>query len=156
MLLAILKDARRRSHRRQEGFTLVELLVVIAILGILAAIVLFNISGVNANAACNGMKTDGATIQGAADLYWNTYGVYPVGTNTPASLPGVNDVASPAAGATVNQQELLMANLLHSSTANWNAAAPAPTGTELFTYKAAPPQGTVHGTIQGNATCIYN
>jgi len=49
-----------------------------------------------------------------------------------------------------------MANLLHSSTNNWNAAAPIPTGTELFTYKAAPPQGTVHGTIQGNATCIYN
>jgi prepilin-type N-terminal cleavage/methylation domain-containing protein len=156
MLLAILKDARRRSHRSQEGFTLVELLVVIAILGILAAIVLFNISGVNANAACNGMKTDGATIQGAADLYWNTYGVYPVGTTAPASLPGASDVASPAAGTTINQAELLMANLLHSSTANWNAAAPIPTGTELFTYKAAPPQGTVHGTIQGNATCVYN
>jgi general secretion pathway protein G len=68
MLLARLNNARRRSHRHQGGFTLVELLVVIAILGILAAIVLFNISGVNANAACNGMKTDGATIQGAADL----------------------------------------------------------------------------------------
>jgi len=156
MLLSTLKDARRRSHRSQEGFTLVELLVVIAILGILAAIVLFNISGVNANAACNGMKTDGATIQGAADLYWNTYGVYPVGTVTPASLPGASDVATPAAGTTINQQELLMANLLHSSTNNWNAAAPIPTGTELFTYKASPPQGTVHGTIQGNATCIYN
>ena len=156
MLLSILKDSRRRSRRGQEGFTLVELLVVIAILGILAAIVLFNISGVNANAACNGMKTDGATIQGAADLYWNTYGVYPVGTVTPASLPGASDVATPAAGTTINQAELLMANLLHSSTNNWNAAAPIPTGTELFTYKAAPPQGTVHGTIQGNATCIYN
>ncbi|TMG46071.1 MAG: hypothetical protein E6H90_09865 [Chloroflexi bacterium] len=65
-------------------------------------------------------------------------------------------MASPAAATTINQQELLMANLLHSSTNNWNAAAPIPTGTELFTYKAAPPQGTVHGTIQGNATCIYN
>ena len=123
MLLELLKDARRRSHRSQEGFTLVELLVVIAILGILAAIVLFNISGVNANAACNGMKTDGATIQGAADLYWNTYGVYPVGT----SLTIVGGVAT---------------------------VAPS-TGTELFTYKAAPPQGTVHGAIQGNA-CVYN
>lgn len=155
MLLAILKDARRHSHRKQGGFTLVELLVVIAILGILAAIVLFNISGVNANAACNGMKTDGATIQGAADLYWNTYGVYPVGTVAPATLPGATDAATPAGGTTINQAELLMANLLHSSTNNWNAAVPA-NGTELFTYKAAPPQGTVHGVIQGNATCIYN
>ena len=155
MLLARLNNARRRSHRRQGGFTLVELLVVIAILGILAAIVLFNISGVNANAACNGMKTDGATIQGAADLYWNTYGVYPVGNAAPATLPGALDVATPAANAPVNQAELLMASLLHSSTANWNAAVP-PAGTELFTYKASPPQGTVHGAIQGNAACIFN
>src|SRR5436305_12101792 len=162
MLLELLKDARRRSHRSQEGFTLVELLVVIAILGVLAAIVLFNISGVNANAACNGMKTDGATIQGAADLYWNTYGVYPVGTNNPASLPSTPasvppgfDVAAPAANTTVNQQELLNANLLHSATNQWNAAAPVPNGTELFTYKGGTPTGSVHGAIQGNA-CTYN
>ena len=164
MLLAILTDARKRSHRHQGGFTLVELLVVIAILGVLAAIVLFNISGVNSSAACNGMKTDGATIQGAADLYWNTYGVYPVGTNTPATIPSTPasvpagfDVATPAAGTTINQQELLMANLLHSATAGWNLAVPI-AGTELFTYKTSPPQGTVHGQIQGNAspTCIYN
>ena len=156
MLLALLKDARRRSQRGQHGFTLVELLVVIAILGVLAAIVLFNISGVNANAACNGMKTDGATIQGAADLYWNTYGVYPVGTATPASLPGASDVATPAAGTTVNQQELLMANLLHSSTQGWNAAAPIPAMTEQFTYKASPPQGTVHGAFSSGSPCVYN
>ena len=41
------------------------------------------------------------------------------------------DVVTPAANAPVNQAELLMANLLHSSTANWNAAAPVPAGTEL-------------------------
>ena len=138
----------------RRGFTLIEVLVVVAILGILAAIVLFNISGVNANAACSGMKTDGATIQGAADLYWNTYGVYPVGTAVGA-LPGAADVVTPAAGTTVNQGELLQANLLHSATANWNVAVPA-NGTEVFTYKASPPRGTVHGAIQGNAVCIFN
>ncbi|TMD21701.1 MAG: prepilin-type N-terminal cleavage/methylation domain-containing protein [Chloroflexi bacterium] len=159
MLLSILKDARRRSHRGQEGFTLVELLVVIAILGILAAIVLFNISGVNANAACNGMKTDGATIQGAADLYWNTYGVYPVGNAgvvPPATLPGAADAQTPAAGTTVNQAELLQANLLHSSTNGWNAPAPIPAMTEQFTYKASPPQGTVHGAFSSGSACTYN
>jgi hypothetical protein len=54
----------------------------------------------------------------------------------------------------VNQAELLQANLLHSSTNNWNAAVP-PAGTELFTYKQSPPQGTVHGAIQGNP-CVFN
>jgi general secretion pathway protein G len=160
MLLSILKDARKRSHRHQGGFTLVELLVVIAILGVLAAIVLFNISGVNSSAACNGMKTDGATIQGAADLYWNTYGSYPVGTSLTLvggvpTLPGASDLGTPAANSTVNQAELLQANLLHSATNGWNAAAPIPAGTELFTYKASPPSGTVHGAIQGQS-CIYN
>src|ERR1700687_1770526 len=99
MLLAILKDQRRRSRRHQGGFTLVALLAGIAILCIPAAIVLFNISGVSATAACNGMKTDGATIQGAADLYWNTYGVYPVGQNSPATIPGAAGGATPAANA---------------------------------------------------------
>jgi len=74
MIMQRLAEARRRN---QGGFTLVELLVVIAILGILAAIVLFNISGVNASTACNAMKTDGATIQSAADLYYNSKGCLP-------------------------------------------------------------------------------
>src|SRR5437764_10459140 len=102
MLLAILQDARKRSHRHQGGFTLVELLVVIAILGVLAAIVLFNISGVNATAACNAMKTDGATIQGAADIYYNNTGKYP---------DSVADTATPGAADGVNINELKTANL---------------------------------------------
>jgi prepilin-type N-terminal cleavage/methylation domain-containing protein len=144
MLLAILKDARRRSQRGQRGFTLVELLVVIAILGVLAAIVLFNISGVNASAACNGMKTDGATIQAAADLYYNNNGVYP---------DSVADKAVPLSGEGVNINELLTASLLHS------APAPQNGNTETFTYKAAPPAGTVTGVLKnsaGTTLCTYN
>jgi prepilin-type N-terminal cleavage/methylation domain-containing protein len=130
-------EARQRSRHNQAGFTLVELLVVVAILGILAAIVLFNIYGVNASAACNAMKTDGATIQSAADLYYNNRGVYPV---SPA------DTATPAPGATVNMAEILAANLLHQ----------APPATEAFTYNAAP-NGTVHGQLVPDvATCRYN
>jgi general secretion pathway protein G len=138
MLLQLLQKARKRSQRGQGGFTLVELLVVIAILGILAAIVLFNISGVNASAACNAMRTDGATIQGAADLYYNNLNVYPV-------LPA--DVAAPANGAAVNMTELLTSNLLHQR----------PSATETFTYitGANYGNGTVHGVLAG-AACTYN
>ena len=138
MLLELLRSARKRSQPGQGGFTLVELLVVIAILGILAAIVLFNISGVNASAACNAMKTDGATIQGAADLYYNNKAVYPV-------LPA--DAAAPANGAAVNMAELLSNNLLHQ----------APPATETFTYivNANYGNGTVHGVLAG-AACTYN
>lgn len=137
MVLSILKQARGASRRGQGGFTLVELLVVIAILGALAAIVLFNIAGVNATAACNAMKTDGSTIQGAVDLYYYTNNVYPDGA-------AGGDTANPAAGDAVNTTELVNANLLHQ----------APPATETFTYKAAPPKGTVHGVL--NATCTFN
>jgi general secretion pathway protein G len=134
MILSLLKN-----KRTQGGFTLVELLVVIAILGVLAAIVLFNISGVNATAACNGMKTDGATIQGAADIYYNNTGKYPDGAVT-------GDTATPANGDAVNINELKTANLLHSS----------PQATEAFTYLASP-NGTVHGQLVPDvATCRYN
>ena len=137
-MLLLLNSARKRSKRGQGGFTLVELLVVIAILGILAAIVLFNISGVNASAACNAMRTDGATIQGAADLYYNNLAVYPV-------LPA--DVAAPVNGNGVNITELLTSNLLHQR----------PTATETFTYitGANYGNGTVHGVLAG-AACTYN
>jgi prepilin-type N-terminal cleavage/methylation domain-containing protein len=146
MLTRLLASGRKRSPRSQLGFTLVELLVVIAILGILAAIVLFNISGVNASAACNAMKTDGATIQAAADLYYNNTGKYPV-QPPPA---GTVDIAAPPNASQVNITELLSSNLLHQ----------APAGTETFTYEGNPPtasygNGTVHGTLTG-AACTYN
>jgi prepilin-type N-terminal cleavage/methylation domain-containing protein len=141
MLFALLKDARNRSHRSQAGFTLVELLVVIAILGILAAIVLFNISGVNANAACNAMKTDGATVQGAADIYYVNNGKYPDGAAT-------GDVAVPVNSDPVNTNELITANLLHQ----------LPPATEKFTYvvKAGYGSGTVQGNLVPATACVYN
>jgi general secretion pathway protein G len=130
-------------RRGQNGFTLVELLVVIAILGILAAIVLFNISGVNASAACNAMRTDGATIQGAADLYYNNRQVYPVGPPPAAQV----DTNLPPNGSGVNVTELLTNNLLHQR----------PPATETFTYitGANYGNGTVHGVLAG-APCQYN
>jgi prepilin-type N-terminal cleavage/methylation domain-containing protein len=138
-----LPDGAKPARRAQGGFTLVELLVVIAILGILAAIVLFNISGVNASAACNAMRTDGATIQGAADLYYNNRAVYPVGPPPAAQV----DTAAPPNLSSVNVTELLTSNLLHQR----------PPATETFTYivSANYGNGTVHGVLAG-AACVYN
>lgn len=142
MIIELLKKARSHSRKHQGGFTLVELLVVVAILGILAAIVLFNVAGVNNQAACAGLKTDGGTIQAAADIYANNNGnKYPVG---PPPV-GQTDTTTPPAGSTVNITELLGANLLHQ----------APPASETWTYNATP-TGTVHGVSTACAGQTYN
>jgi prepilin-type N-terminal cleavage/methylation domain-containing protein len=65
--------ARRKGEEVVEsGFTLIELLVVIVVLGILAATVVFALSGVtgqSAQAACN---SDAKTIEVAVQAYINS------------------------------------------------------------------------------------
>jgi len=84
---------KRREERgsSERGFTLIELLIVIVVLGILAAIVIFSLTGVTGQsnrAACN---ADGKTIEIAADAYSAANGAYPtasgdvVGTGTGTS-----------------------------------------------------------------------
>ena len=63
-------QARRRGEELAEkGFTLIELLIVIVVLGILAATVVFALTGVtgqSAQAACN---SDAKTIETAVQAY---------------------------------------------------------------------------------------
>jgi general secretion pathway protein G len=59
------------------GFTLIELLIVIVVLGILAAIVVFSLSGVTGqskSAACN---SDAKTVEIAVDAYNAEAGTFP-------------------------------------------------------------------------------
>ena len=60
------------------GFTLIELLVVIAILGILAAIVIFNVTGVTQRGSAAACKTDLSTVQSASDAYYSDHGTYAI------------------------------------------------------------------------------
>lgn len=72
------KTSNRVARRGQHGFTLIELLVVIAVLTILAAIVLFNVTGLRNKGQSAACKTDVSTVQTAVDAYLNDGGV--VGT----------------------------------------------------------------------------
>ena len=53
----------------ESGFTLIELLIVIVVLGILAAIVIFSLTGVTGQSKAAACTADGKTVETAADAY---------------------------------------------------------------------------------------
>ncbi|CAB5008886.1 MAG: prepilin-type N-terminal cleavage/methylation domain-containing protein [Actinobacteria bacterium] len=62
---------------KQAGFTLVELLIVITILGVLAAIVVFSVRGINDQSGTTACASDVATVDAAVEAYYASNGAYP-------------------------------------------------------------------------------
>ena len=76
---------RRKSGEASEyGFTLIELLIVIIVLGILAAIVVFSLSGVSGESKTAACTTDAKSVEIAADASQAKTGNWP-GPSTDAS-----------------------------------------------------------------------
>ena len=60
----------RKAMKEESGFTLIELLIVIVILGILAAIVVFSVSGITDKGTSSACKADVATAQTAVEAFY--------------------------------------------------------------------------------------
>ena len=66
----------RKAMKEESGFTLIELLIVIVILGILAAIVVFSVSGITDRGKSSACKSDVATVTTAVEAYYAKVGSY--------------------------------------------------------------------------------
>ena len=79
-------QARRRGEELVEkGFTLIELLIVIVVLGILAATVVFALTGVTGQSAVAACNSDAKTVETAVQAYIDSPDN---ATNTPPATVG--------------------------------------------------------------------
>jgi type IV pilus assembly protein PilA len=62
-----MKSLLKRMHRSNSGFTLVELLIVIAIIGVLAAIIIPNVTGLIGSGKTEAASAEKALVQSAMD-----------------------------------------------------------------------------------------
>ena len=117
----------RAARKNENGFTLTELLIVVVILGVLAAIVVFAVSGITdrgVEAACD---ADKRTVQTAVEAYHAQTGAYPdSGSNN----------------SVTNIQALIGAKLLRE----------APNSPK-YTITLAEDTGAVTGTKTGGGAC---
>lgn len=60
----------REAKKNESGFTLIELLIVIVILGVLAAIVVFAVGGINDTSKASACKSDAKNVEIASESFY--------------------------------------------------------------------------------------
>lgn len=87
-----------KQIKNDKGFTLIELLIVVVILGVLAAVVIPQLSGATDSAKVAAMDADLARMRSAIDLYRQDHGAYPsIAAATGATCPNSGSAGSGAA-----------------------------------------------------------
>src|SRR5436309_2069182 len=123
----------RKVMAQEGGFTLIELLIVIVILGILAAIVVFAVSGITDRGTTAACKADTESVTVAAEAFFAKSAVVPAVYAT--------DIAS-----------LVTANLLHSSSTISGSTLTGNGYTVSYTGGGGATQPTINGNLTGHTT----
>lgn len=89
----------RALRRSDAGFTLIELLIVIVILGILAAVVVFSVVGINNRGQQAACQADMSTVTTALEAYYAKNTQYP--PDLAAMTAGADKFLNPPAPTTV-------------------------------------------------------
>ena len=101
---AVITHAKNQANRHQGGFTLVEMLIVVIILGILAMIIIPQISISTDDAKLSSLQTNLSAMRGAIELYFHHHnGIYPGQKKTDGSG---TDVANPTEASTAFLEQL--------------------------------------------------
>ena len=80
-----IEQRRNDEDASQYGFTLIELLIVIIVIGILAAIVIFSLTGVSGQSKTAACTADAKSVEIAADAYQAKFSTWPA--NVAALVP---------------------------------------------------------------------
>jgi general secretion pathway protein G len=83
-----------KTIKEQKGFTLLELLIVIVIIGILALLIIPNITSAPKKARDTQRKTDLTAIRKGLEEYFVNNNAYPAGTD----YAGMNDLTAASTG----------------------------------------------------------
>ena len=84
-------DSWQEKSIGAKGFTLIELLVVIVILGVLGAVVIFSVRGVNNNSKESSCRTEKRTLGTAIEAYYAQNNAYAADTAALAAAGFLRD-----------------------------------------------------------------